>query len=94
MGDAGVVDEDVDPAHLGHRAGDHLGHAVAIRDVDPLRDTVTGRRHAFCALDIDVGHQHLRALGGEAHGDTLAKARSGAGHDGAFALKSHVLSPP
>ena len=85
-GEAGVVDQHVDPAVGGHDGVDHGvhlravgnvgggGHGGATRIADRLDDLVD-------RAGVDVVDRHLRSDAGEPLGDGPADASSGTGHD-------------
>src|SRR5690606_28542336 len=86
-GDAGVVDEDVEPAVLGGDLFDRRAEGGAVADIDG-RDT----RGSSCGLDgglevVERGfgaadEHHVAAIRGETLGDAAADAAAGSGDDG------------
>ena len=100
MGDAGIVDHDVDMAVAIERRRDQLRHVAVARDIGTeigraalaLR-TVDFFRDARAALVVDVVDDELRAFLGEALGDRLAEARAAAGDDRYLARQAHCCLP-
>src|SRR5690606_28390572 len=86
-GDAGVVDEDVEPAVLGGDLFDRRAEGGAVADING-RDT----RGSSCGLDgglevVERGfgaadEHHVAAIRGETLGDAAADAAAGSGDDG------------
>ena len=79
MRQAGVVDDQVDPAEGEHGRAERRGHRVLVGHVGGDR-----RRHVGAAdlgggglrlLQVEVGDDDAGALGGEPVGDRLADAR-------------------
>ena len=96
-GDAGVVDEDVDAPepleHLRAHPGDlvfrgHI-HVVVRSRVATALDLFNGSTAQFV---LDVGHDHLAALGGQEQARRLAQPRRTAGYDSHFVLYTAHLS--
>ena len=83
---AGVVDDEVDPAERQSRGVDRGLHGVGVGDVGHDRDrpvrAADPRGHLLRALGVQVGDHDARALGAEPLGDRLADARAGAGDQG------------
>ncbi|MBI3104147.1 MAG: hypothetical protein HYY95_00905 [Candidatus Rokubacteria bacterium] len=84
--DAGVVDEDVDPAEGGDDGRDDLVHLGARGHVErPARGRAAARadlrRHAGRALSAAIGHRDGRAVLGQRERDGAADADTAAGRD-------------
>ena len=78
---AGVVDDEVDPAEGEHRGVDRGLHGGLVGDVgrDADRDVGVadlGGRRACALSSVEVGDDDAGALGGEPRGDGLADARA------------------
>ena len=67
MGEAGVVDEHVDPTEPLLRKRHRLGHGAGIGDVEVTRGGVgsQGRRHIGRSVGVEVGEHDVGAFGGE-----------------------------
>ena len=105
--DAGVVDEDVDPAPLGQRRVDHRLHGAEVGDrgavgdrlaaggADLLGDGVGGGRRAAAAVEraAQVVDDDRRAARRQRQRVLAAEAAAGAGHDRDASIESnrHVL---
>ena len=83
----GVVHQDVDrPPHLHggrHHGGDVvLGAGVGVHEADVGAQLVPARGgHRLAGVVVDVRHQDVRALAGEASHDAPSDAVTPAGHD-------------
>ena len=81
----GVVDDEVDAAEGEQRGVDRGPHGVGVGDVDGDADgdvgaaELGGRRGGL--VDVEVGDDDARAVGGEPGGDGLADAAGGAGDE-------------
>jgi hypothetical protein len=95
-GDAGIVDQDVEPAELGHRLPHHLDHRRLVRHVGGDGHTVRadrpqaggGRLHA---LQAPPGTDHARPCFRQRLGKHHAETRARAGHDGHAARQVEQL---
>ena len=89
--DAGVVDQDVDPAELGQRGADHRPDLLLVGDVGAHQQVAAAglldrRQHrGGHVLAQHVGDHHVGALGGERGRDLPADPPGAAGHDGDLA---------
>ena len=93
VADAGVVDQDVEPAEVRLGGLDHRAHVGGLADVDTQRPrrVADARGHvAARPRRLQVGDQHLRAFGDELARDAGAEARAAAGDDRHLVLQSHV----
>ena len=94
MGDAGIVDEDVEAvAEALFGCLEQVPHAIGQADIGGAgRGLSAGRADLLCcglrAVAVDIGEQHVRALGGEAAADLAADAAPAAGDDGRLALRA------
>ncbi len=87
VADAGIVEQDVEPAEATFRLGHHLRDVVFARDVDAhaqAADLAGGRGGA---VPVDVGDDDLGAVGREQLRRRLALAGGAAGDDGDLARK-------
>jgi hypothetical protein len=90
-----IVDEHVDGAEAGHGLLDALGGRRLIGDVGAdEEDVVVAELLHGCRapVGVELGHDHLGALGPEPFGVGQADALPGAGHDGHLAVESHRRS--
>ena len=87
-GDAGVVDEDVEPAMAVEQARHRTdpGHLFAHVQPHPAAGQALGRGRA--ALLVDVADDHERPFGDEGLGDGLADASRRTRHQGHLVLQS------
>ena len=100
MGDAGIIDEDVEPpAEARLRLLEHVLRARRLPEVGgagrrstAARDDLVGR--GLCALAVDIGEQHVRALGSEAAADLAPNATPATGDDRVFPVEPHCLPIP
>ena len=102
--DAGVVDQDVDPAPSLNGGLDHMLHLAGVGDVRPVGDRLTargddlvgdflGRRRGMArAVDgaAEIVDDDLRATPGQGQGVRPTKTRRRTGHDGDAAIKSNA----
>jgi hypothetical protein len=95
--DAGIADQDVDPAVSRHGVGDTLLHGGLIRDVHGDRKGI----RALCldlscrrirGIEIKIGDNWNAALFGEAQGDLLADATGRASDHCDFSVKTRHVS--
>ena len=98
-GDAGVVDEDVDPLEPIEDLLDRRLHRGPIRDVDLERDGIdTERLHLLSRLggllEVDVRHHDVGAALRQPSDDRLAYTLPASGDDRYLALEIHTASSP
>ena len=89
VGDAGVVDQDVEGAEGGGRGGGHRGDAGVVANVGDNRQRIELGGGAGDRLGIDVGDHHPGALGAEHPGDARAEAGGAAGDERGLAVEAH-----
>jgi hypothetical protein len=94
VGEAGVVDHDVDAAEGFHRRGDHgidiglpgnVAYDVDGRGPDPFRDVAS-------TLAIEIGDDDLGAFLGKEFSDPASKAGGDTGDDCDFVSETRALS--
>ncbi len=89
-GDPGVAVPDVD---LAVRASSEVGHRLDVvldGDVDRQADGADGVGHPLDAGGVDVGHDHLGSVAGEAVGEGLADPAPRAGDDDHLVAQLHL----
>ncbi len=93
MGDAGVVDEDVEAAESLHAGRDHRVHVVLDRYIAGERNGrfADAGGHAGGTLRVAVGDHHFRTLAREGFGDAASEAGCRARDDGDFAVEPHRI---
>ena len=90
--DAGVVDEDVQPAEVLHRRAHHHLDLFTLRHVRALRQARAARRLNLLrdcggVRPVDVGNRHADALARQAQRNRAANAAARPGDDGRLALQ-------
>ena len=86
-GDAGVVDQNVQPAELGHDLLRHLGHLVILGHVHLVGGGSLAQGGCrFKHLFVLVREDDRGSLSGHHPGDALAVAHGGASDQGDFVL--------
>ena len=95
MGDAGVVDEDVEAPEGRDRAGDEPLSLIAVADVGLVEQRARAelRGGGLALLDVDVADRDLGALAGEALGDGEADALRRPRDHRDLVLQTHAVPP-
>ncbi len=78
--DAGIVDENVDPAHLGRGRSVAATHRIPIAQIDCDKARADLFRRLRSESPIDVPDRHARIAGDQALGHRAADALGGSGH--------------
>jgi len=87
MADAGVVDEEVQPAEFRFGSRDSLLDRFGIADVDAEPETAQLVRRVGRAFAVDVEHRDPRAFGDERAGQRPPDPARGAGDDPGASLQ-------
>ena len=84
MGEAGVVDEDVEPAELLLGDAHRFDHRVRLGDVEPARHGVAPELRGDTAgrVEVEIGDDDAGALGRELAGDRRPECTGTTGDDG------------
>ena len=92
-GDAGIVDQTVEPAQIGHRLADEIAQGPGIPDIYPLAQHLIGQGGQ--ALGVDIAGGDARALGQKRLDDGAADAGGAGGHDDAVSaqIQIHLTLP-
>ena len=95
MGDAGIVDENIEMAEAAQHGFRHRGDAVVLRHIDGDGDGPVAEPGCEFAgsFRIDVGDGDARAFVEELADNARAKPGCAAGHQRGLAFKSHLSLP-
>ena len=86
----GVGHQNVEPAKAFQRGRNHSRHLFFIGDIDMHSQRLAiglrrdGLRHLLGALEVEVGHHHMRAFLGQTQADGLAQPLRATGHNRNF----------
>jgi len=93
--DAGIADADVEAAVAVNGLGDQAAHRRPVANIaGEETGPVERRRRGLALFAIDVGQDHLGALGGEGGGNACADPLRRPGDDGNLVFQTHFRLPP
>jgi hypothetical protein len=91
--DAGIIDQNTQPAMGRNCEVDHRGDFALVRDIDLERLTADFVRGPLGPFAIPIGDDHQRALRGQAFARLQTLAGCAAGDDSDLFLEPHIFLP-